>query len=1625
MLSIVRVGEASNPGPSVQFEPGSFTIGTFNPSGLRNKSQYFCTHLSDGDIWAISETHFFGKDVSKFRTSLRASRAQHRYVVTDETSLKPCLFSQNAWKGVATISKLPTRAIPSAMPTEVTDAGRALLTATLVDNVWITGATVYGEPDGHLYPNHVRNNECLLHHVCAQICHLSIGCRYIAGDFNVDQDSLPAFSILHQAGFRDVQDLALERWGAPIQLTCKMATRKDFLYISPELQALLLEVNVQHDVWPDHSVLWGSFRSPVASPERWVWPQPSQVPWPKNLPFASCWNRDVSPTRAYQQLWKDIEQCACVASPFPLPPRMLGRAQRLEPALVKPHQHCPVKVGRQGDFQPTFCGPSRKHAQWIRQVRRLQTYCRLLNSPRDVSCQSAESWGAILRAKGFFPDFPTWWEHCQFRTSQAPEHCPVAPPSATIAMALFDSVSMATRHFEAQLSKQSRRYAKLRRESNANLVFSDVKSPVAPGVDILLQPIRATVEEVVPDEGKIVLDQSCAFQAEGKIICDGRALDLIHHEADALWVSDVSQVSPGAQISQSRFVGTPDELAKQFLAAWRERWQRHADVPADRWQTIIQFAVNHLPRGQADWTPMTVADLARVIKAKKARTSSGFDGVTLQDLRCMPESVLQAFCDLFSTAESTGHWPNQLVDGRVISLAKVSSPSSPSDFRPITVFSLLYRCWSSFHARKALQHLDPILPDTLFGSRQGCYAAQVWAQLLWTIEESFVQGIPTTGAVADLTKAFNFLPRLVIMELAAHMGIPGYVLLAWTGALTQMRRRFVLRDTITSGIHSTTGVPEGCGLSCVAMVVIDACFHKWMQVHFPLCTPVSFVDDWQILTCHPSLLQGAVDCMHRFADAMDLHLDARKSYAWSLCSDGRKHLKQQGFRVVLGAKNLGAHVQLSRKHTNATLQDRIDDMTALWPRLRLSAASHRVKVRALVTAAWPRALHAVAATTVSDAAFHKLRTGAVKGLSAEGAGVNAWVHCGMVESPGIDPQCWAVLQTFRSIRECGHQQQVRGTLAWLVSGADCLPANSFTSTLLVRIQLLGWHVLQCGQLHDSFGAFCLFSVSFTELMFRVHWAWNFLVAQKVSHRPGFSSLHYADPGDTRQWLWSLSRDDQELFKKCLNGAHITQDAKVHCQEEGTDLCPYCNSVDSRFHRFWQCERFAAEREHLTPTQLDQIACAPEFLTCYGWSVRSYTSHTWFTMLHSIPVPDPVCFACDEPDLHFFTDGSCLNQQDPGLRVASWAVIRAPLALDGAGELIDSGPLPGLLQSSFRAELFAIRRALELGRQTESRVFLWTDCQAVVGKFRKLLRGCQPRPNSAHSDLWTSIWDTLQDFGAGRVLITKVAAHQDLPAAASPLEEWCAFHNHFADSAAGQAQWKRPSDFWQYYARHVRAFEATKDFSRIVQHVILRISQAVVRDPDEVDDSSRPDLCESPAVPSDAWRPPPLLHIPQGAVRWYGDEVVRLLLSWYWQNVADSPYPVVWISHFQLYIDFMKSGSVGPIKLDQWRAGSSCPETDLLQISFQKRTRWFIKVLKESLRHHGAGCVAKYCRPVSRAFNLHTGCLAVPWCPARLEAVDEWVLTICPAGVRRTSKAVDSLPCAEYDKRFDVVWISSC
>eukprot|EP00435_Cladocopium_sp_Y103_P045958 s211_g13.t1 len=766
-------------------------------------------------------------------------------------------------------------------------------------------------------------------------------------------------------------------------------------------------------------------------------------------------------------------------------------------------------------------------------------------------------------------------------------------------------------------------------------------------------------------------------------------------------------------------------------------------------------------------------------------------------------------------------------------------------------------------------------------------------------------------------------------------------------------------------------------------------------------------------------MSGAFSCLTDFTHAMDLMLDHKKTFAWSISPEGRASLSQQGFEVAKSCRSLGAHMQFTRQHTNATQMERLQSMPQLWAKLRLSACAYRLKVQALKVAAWPRALHAIAATTLSLQAFQTLRAGAVKGLQMDHAGCNAHLHL-LCEGCAVDPQCWAILQTFRFVRECGHEEVIAATLASMAAGTSSVAPNGITGTLLVRIQTLAWHVDSDGCLQDDFGSFSLFAVSMDELQWRVSWAWRKVVAAEVFHRPGLVAFAQVDVYRTYKSLQTMKPDDRASFLKVLNGTHITQDGKVHCQEASSDLCPYCDSTDSRFHRFWQCEQFHECRNSVDSDLWKALPFLPESCTAYGWSLRPSTHEEWYSYLASIHVLDSLVTPVWADTLHVFTDGSCCNPHYDNARFASWAVVSADPAGVCHAEILDSGPLPGLKQTSVRAEIFAVLRAIKIAKRCRCRLMIWCDCACVVKRLRRLVQGTRVKPNSPNADLWQQIADDITVCLG--VEITHVRAHQQLSNARSAFEEWCFLHNHFSDRAAARANVCRPLLFWELLRRHLHACVTVDRWNAQICLVILQVSRRVLRGHVDVEQTPQQDPVTPAEIPA-AVPIPALIQLPQGAIRWYGEHVVRSILSWFWGVVYQSDAPQVWISHIQLFIDYTSaSGEIGPVHFrgEGWADGSTRPLQGLRTVNFKQRVRWFTKVLKECLRHLAIDVPSLYCRPQSQMICMYSGCLALPWPVVRLEAIDDWLLSMSSQSFRRQTKAMESLPVPKRNEKFPLI-----
>ena len=227
-----RWGEARHPGPD---RPPIFQVSFTNPSGLRNKE---ATALSQGeDVFSYAETQLSAVTQKSCAAQFRfLAASQNRHVrLRVGAAVPPRSTSEWAggWSGVATTSDHPSQEVCLPYGKE-RECGLVLVTRHYLGATSFLNAVVYGYARGPTWPQ-------------AEVVLGYKGPRVIGGGYNVDSEGLPIFNFWRSLGWvsaRDYAHRAHTNWNQPKSFTCKHATERDLIWLSPEAAAACQWVDV-------------------------------------------------------------------------------------------------------------------------------------------------------------------------------------------------------------------------------------------------------------------------------------------------------------------------------------------------------------------------------------------------------------------------------------------------------------------------------------------------------------------------------------------------------------------------------------------------------------------------------------------------------------------------------------------------------------------------------------------------------------------------------------------------------------------------------------------------------------------------------------------------------------------------------------------------------------------------------------------------------------------------------------------------------------------------------------------------------------------------------------------------------------------------------------------------------------------------------------------------------------------------------------------------------------------------------------------------------------------------------------------------------------------------------------
>ena len=1613
-----RVGEALHPGP--------WSIGAINPTGLASKADVVVSQLPG--VFAVSETHLTCTGVARFRQELKQQQGEVFFVHGAGAPPKSNSLTSTGGKhtGVGFVSSYPSRSYAGNWQSEVWQTARVQIGHFLVQKQWITGGVVYGHAFQAASMEVRKQTGSLIDQVIQRLDACS-GPKFLAGDFNQLKHHVVQIEELESRGWLDIQDLAQQRWGISQAPTCKRTTRKDYMLLCPELQQHVIGVEVVNDIFPDHAILRATMRDLVEPTPIPMWYVPQKmdipnevVPYLEGIEDFECVHPENDVTQNYLAFWNKYEQSVddiLQKSRHPkMCPRQKGRATTLHRDFRVPN-HCPIKSSRKGEPAPLVLNGGKVYKQWFVQWRRLINLARLNITSATLShvVQHAKLlWRSIIRASGFEHGFRRWWNHRPVVHLSDPLFIPLCLPESSVVQAIRDAVGRQIKQMETVYQKQVQASRAAKYQRDVNLVFKDVKDASPQPVEVLLHKAEAKVVEIV-DEASVVFEPRVEFVKPIPIHGGSAALNIEHCEEGQVWFSAEHQLQVGQTIFQATNVGSLDEIFQAFGTEWSKRWDKHQGLPEEHWEHIESFIDVGLPEGHMTCPQITVAEWKAAAASKPKYAAVGMDGVACQELAQMPDVATKQLLRLIDHIEKYGRWPDQVTHGSVHSLQKTEQASTVNQYRPITILSCTYRTWATIRGRQLLAHLGTFAPELLYGSVRGRSSSDMWYQMQLAIERTLLDGDQCVGAIADVTKAFNCLPRQPLIRAAIRLGVPACIIKPWVGMLTQLQRHFIVRNAYGPGLTSVTGFAEGCGLSVAAMLLCNLVLHRYMSLAEPSVRLWSYVDNWEITGEMVEDVQKALQRLEDFAALMDLSLDQSKSVLWALQADDRKFLRDSGYAVTRNVRDLGGHLQLSRQQTNATLVMKCKALKAVWSKLAISRAPLQQKCKVVRVKAWPRGLHACTGVHISNATFNELRSNANKALGLKRAGVNTKLFLALFVHPAHDPEGYAIQACIKAFRKIAAADMSGPYLQALTLEAERSRCPGPLGVLISRLEVFGWTHYADTSFVDQNGLVVDILVNpLQEVIFRAYHAFQQHIGQKMAYRTGFEGLQWVDPRTTCQNLKHLPVDQKGLLRQLMIGAFITEDhlgSAFHDPEE-LRSCKFCGKPDSIRHRHWECSATAESRSQISEESQSIIAKSPQCFRERGWAVEPAEVNQYKQLLYTIP--DTTCDFHWAPEtdstLDVFPDGTGVDPRWPESRLVAWAWCAA--VSTGCSHFIPvaDGGIPGLHQTVVRAEAMAVLSILRFARKHTQNIRIWSDNDLVVTRFNKIQQGKVVVDSSTSDD---DIWGPIQLIlmqGSFVVTAHKVVSHQKLDNVMH-VDRWICEGNNCADRHANRAIRNLPaavcamqqvvSKTCSLYRRAHR--ELVDHFVRVgdmsIQQPVARMSKPA--DAEECGAGPTAEVLDVGYIVQQLRGKTQTSLFFDGLERW---------LQWF-SGIVDGGQKGRWISWCELLIHFQLTTGILGVRCRYTTTGThrqweAC--TDLDGYSFRKAVKDFAHYSANLIRQVQAFKVQQH-RPSNPAFHLWCNCVFIQCVPEVSAMVGRWMHEVGAKKVFKTMTELDELP----------------
>ncbi len=399
-------------------------------------------------------------------------------------------------------------------------------------------------------------------------------------------------------------------------------------------------------------------------------------------------------------------------------------------------------------------------------------------------------------------------------------------------------------------------------------------------------------------------------------------------------------------------------LHQLFLDDWKKVYRKHANDPPDMKHFEEHFSC-HIPHSPLPDEFLITGHDMWMQAQNMAPSGHGFDGWTVPAIKLLPPQMWDRRAEVEKLAFHLEKLPTAYQHAPNTMLPKAEG-DSPLKHRGITVFSVIHRIMGGAYWHRLRDWHEKCAHQSLHGGiKGGDIMSDAW-DIQADLEAAAVEGGPCVGALLDYEKFFDlFHPELAEL-LLSKAGIPRKLAAQLRFLYSSLHRYLKVAGTYGAVIRQENGCPQGCSFSLLVANIYVSTLFNYIQHHHPEVSLGAFIDDRNLRARSPAELQEALTRICRFDRAAGHTTNINKSAVFA--SD--ETLRQQVAKIKIGEDapkcaiegQMVGHTITTRRTRNVTTQlmnQRMEETIRRADKIARSDLHPKIKRKLVETAAVP------------------------------------------------------------------------------------------------------------------------------------------------------------------------------------------------------------------------------------------------------------------------------------------------------------------------------------------------------------------------------------------------------------------------------------------------------------------------------------------------------------------------------------------------------------------------------------------------------------------------------------------------------------------------------------------------